>query len=105
MNERRRHIRFDVILTALIDYKNKQGKSLQAKAETRDISCNGAYLVIDSPLPVGARIDFRIYLPNYKVFNGRSKSFLSGSAQVVRSEDKGVGINFYSTEIKPLPGV
>jgi len=86
--------RFDLGLKAFVSVFDEADKSDALAMQTRDISTNGAYLLTESPLPVGTkvRVDMILSLDELKKLGG--KALIKTSGQVLRAESDGMAIYF-----------
>jgi c-di-GMP-binding flagellar brake protein YcgR len=101
MLEKRKYTRYQVNVNAIYAYMDNEGNKIQAKAKTKDISCQGVFLVTEKHLKVGTKLNVEIYLNNKVLNNMDNKSVISGIGEVVRATDFGIGIDFNYSLLKP----
>jgi hypothetical protein len=88
--EKREVQRFDLQLhTVLQELRNRAS---ELELYTRDISSDGAYLRMDSPLPLDTPVELTFYLPVQQ----RIRSKIQTHGRVIRSEGSGIAVRFES---------
>jgi hypothetical protein len=100
--EKRRFARFRVNVDAIFAYRDEQGREFQYKAKTKDISCQGVFLLTGSNFKVGTKLDVEIFLRNTVINDGKKKSVITGTGEVVRTTNAGLGIDFTYSLLKPV---
>ena len=100
MLDRRRYARFNINTDAIFSYMDMQGQKVQAKAKTKDISCQGVFLLTDSCFDVGTNLDVDIYLDSNFLGYSLDGFMIKGSGQVVRTTDSGMGIDFNCSKLR-----
>jgi len=103
--EKRRHERFKLNVEAEFAYQDQKGARILCRVTTKDISCQGIFLLTGISLEVGTQLKVDVYLPNYMLKDGPKQSVLSGTGQVVRTTELGMGIDFVKTFLKPADQV
>ncbi len=91
MIERRSFIRFDAILNALCEI----GRGIKRTYEIRNISKEGALLMLDTPLSQGSEINLSVDVPGDNV-----PIFVSGSVAWQKEELKAKEKRRYETGVK-----
>lgn len=86
--ERRSIERYELRLLSLLD--PPQADETARQLFTRDVSCEGAFLYTDQPLPVQSRVAMTLYLPA----NGFGPSKIATQGEVVRTESDGIAVRF-----------
>jgi len=94
MAENRSLERFDLGLEAFVSVYSDSDTPDSLAMQTRDISSDGAYLLTETPLPVGTKVnvDMILSLDELKKLGG--KALIKTSGEVLRTESGGMAISF-----------
>ena len=95
MIEKRKVERFDLQLEALISLPGEASHADTGNLVTRDISMNGVFLITETPLPVGAKINVDMIL----TLGGGKKqdsqqAWIKASGKVLRTDNQGMAVGF-----------
>ncbi len=63
MGERRINRRFHMRLPLLVRWSGQEGHTVEASAETQDVSSRGLYFYVDKQLPPGSPVEIVLTLP------------------------------------------
>ena len=101
-SQTRGHHRCRLSLPVVFSWRDVKGKTYKGKGFTRDISAGGLFLVTRNQVPVGANIQFEVFLP--PISRDTSPLRMEGKADVVRvepmgSEDGWFGVAATSTRV------
>jgi hypothetical protein len=93
--EKRKVERFDLQLEALISLPGEAPHADTGSLFTRDISMNGVFLITETPLPVGAKINVDMIL----TLGGGKKqdsqqAWIKASGKVLRTDNQGMAVGF-----------
>ena len=95
MIEKRKVERFDLQLEAFVSLPGETSHSEMGNLVTRDISMSGVFLVTDTPLPVGAKVnvDMILTLGGKKKQNSQ-KAWIKASGKILRTDNQGMAVGF-----------
>ena len=104
MIEKRKVERFDLELEAFVSLPGKTDQADMGNLVTRDVSMSGVFLVTDTPLPVGSKVnvDMILTLGGRKKQNSQ-KAWIKASGKVLRTDNQGMAVGFNDqSRILPL---
>jgi hypothetical protein len=95
VKEKRKVERFDLQLEAFISLPGETAHADLGDLVTRDISMNGVFLITDTPLPVGVKVNVDMIL----TLGGRKKqdsqqAWIKASGKVLRTDNLGMAVGF-----------
>ena len=95
MIEKRKVQRFDLELEAFVSMPGETSQTDMGNLVTRDVSMSGVYLLTDSPLPVGSKVNVDMIL----TLGGRKKqnaqqAWIKASGKVLRTDNQGMAVSF-----------
>ncbi len=95
MIEKRKVERFDLELEAFVSIPGETDQPDMGNLVTRDVSMSGVYLVTDTPLPIGSRVNVDMIL----TLGGRKKqnaqqAWIKASGKVLRTDNQGMAVSF-----------
>ena len=95
MIEKRRVERFDLQLEAFVSLPGEPSHTDMGNLVTRDISMNGVFLITDTPLPVGAKVnvDMVLTLGGKKKQNSQ-QAWIKASGKILRTDNQGMAVGF-----------
>ncbi len=88
--EKRSLRRFDLRLYTVLEEMEHSANHLELY--TRDISCDGAYICTEDPLPLDTPLELTFFLP----VKQKIRSKIQTNGKVVRSENDGIAVRFHS---------
>ena len=93
--EKRKVERFDLQLEAFVSLPGEASHADIGNLVTRDISMSGVFLVTDTPLPVGAKVNVDMIL----TLGGRKKqnsqqAWIKASGKILRTDNQGMAVGF-----------
>jgi len=93
--EKRKVERFDLQLEAFISLPGEASHADMENLVTRDISMNGVFLITDTPLQVGAKVNVDMIL----TLGGNKKqdsqqAWIKASGKVLRTDNQGMAVGF-----------
>ena len=93
--EKRKVERFDLQLEAFVSLPGETSDTDMGNLVTRDISMNGVFLITDTPLPVGAKVnvDMILTLGGKKKQNSQ-KAWIKASGKILRTDNQGMAVGF-----------
>ena len=93
--EKRKVERFDLQLEAFVSFPGESSHTDVGTLITRDISMNGVFLITDTPLPVGAKVnvDMILTLGGKKKQNSQ-KAWIKASGKILRTDNQGMAVGF-----------
>ena len=95
--EKRKQTRFELSLPVTILLECESGDNTVVNAITRDVSSDGAFLVLAQPLPEGCNLKLEMSLKIERlaeiIGSGQSVRVVA-AGRVVRSDLDGVGVDF-----------
>ena len=96
MLEKRKFERFDLRIETILNFQDGVFKNKQRTFISRDISCSGAFLNTNDPLPVGTRLDLVLLLSQDKFGTKRKEERVKimTMGMVVRENEQGMAIEF-----------
>ena len=96
MREKRKFERFDLRIETILNFQDGVFKNKQRTFISRDISCSGAFLNTNDPLPVGTRLDLVLLLSQDKFGTKRKEERVKimTMGMVVRANQQGMAIEF-----------
>ena len=96
MLEKRKFERFDLRIETILNFQDGVFKNKQRTFISRDISCSGAFLNTNDPLPVGTRLDLVLLLSQDKFGTKRKdeRVKIMTMGMVVRTNELGMAIEF-----------
>jgi hypothetical protein len=103
--EKRKVERFDLELEAFVSIPGDTDPAEMGSLVTRDVSMSGVYLVTNTPLPVGSKVNVDMVL----TLGGRKKqnsqqAWIKASGKVLRTDNQGMAVSFDDqSRILPLP--
>ena len=105
MIEKRAVERFDLQLEAFVSVPGTVSQNEAENLITRDISMCGAFLVTDSPLPVGSKVCVDMILTlEGRTKQGAQKAWIKASGKILRTDNEGMAVGFDNqSRILPLP--
>ena len=93
--EKRRVERFDLQLEAFVSLPGETSHTDTGSLVTRDISMNGVFLVTDTPLPVGAKVNVDMILTlGGKQKQNSQQAWIKASGKVLRTDKQGMAVGF-----------
>jgi len=102
--EKRTVERFDLQLEAFVSLPDTGTQKEAESLLTRDISMCGAFLITESPLPVGSKICVDMILTlEGRTKQGAQQAWIKASGKVLRTDTEGMAVGFDNqSRILPL---
>jgi hypothetical protein len=96
MMEKRKVERFNLQIETMLQVRNKAMTDKLPVLFSRDISCNGVFLVTDNPLSIGTSLDLDFLLSQDELRNesNAERIKISTSGKVIRTEEQGMAVEF-----------
>ena len=95
MIEKRKVERFDLQLEAFVSLPGEGSNSDMGNLVTRDISMNGVFLLTDTPLPVGAKVNVDMILTlGGKIKQDAQQAWIKASGKILRTDNQGMAVGF-----------
>ena len=93
--EKRKVERFDLELEAFVSLPGETDPTDMGNLVTRDVSMSGVFLLTDSPLPVGSKVnvDMVLTLGGKKKQNAQ-QAWIKASGEVLRTDNQGMAVSF-----------
>ena len=94
--EKRKVERFDLQIETMLNDRDEVIKERRPALFSRDISCDGVFLVTDRPLPIGTNLDLN-FLLSQQDFGSVPKDeriSIKTRGKVIRTDDQGMAVEF-----------
>lgn len=94
--ETRKVERFDLRIETLLKVRDEAITDKPPVLFSRDISCDGVFLVTDRPLPIGTNLDLN-FLLSQQDFGSMPKDeriSIKTSGTIIRTDDQGMAVEF-----------
>ena len=94
--EKRKVERFDLQIETILNDRDEVIRERGPTLVSRDISCDGVFLVTDRPLPIGTNLDLN-FLLSQQDFGSMPKDeriSIKTSGTIIRTDDQGMAVEF-----------
>ena len=104
MIEKRTVERFDLQLEAFVSLSDSVSQNEAESLVTRDISMCGAFLITETPLPIGSKVCVDMILTlEGRTKQGAQQAWIKASGKVLRTDNEGMAVGFDNqSRILPL---
>jgi hypothetical protein len=94
--EKRKVERFDLQIETILNDRDEVIRERGPALVSRDISCDGVFLVTDRPLPIGTNLDLNFLLIQQDLVSMPKDERISikTSGTVIRTDDQGMAVEF-----------
>jgi hypothetical protein len=102
--EKRNVERFDLELEAFVSLPGETDPTDMGNLVTRDVSMSGVFLLTDTPLPVGSKVNVDMVLTlGGKNNQNAQQAWIKASGEVLRTDNQGMAVSFNDqSRILPL---
>jgi len=96
MIEKRKVERFDLHVETILHFHGEGIVERTTRLISRDISNDGVFLMTNSPLPIGTKVDliFKINLQQLNINSNNKKANINTSGRVIRTDEQGFAVEF-----------
>lgn len=94
--EKRKVARFDLQIETMLSDRDAVTGERRPALFSRDISCDGVFLVTDRPLPIGTNLDLNFLLGQQDLggMPEDERVSIKTSGKVIRTDDQGMAVEF-----------
>ncbi|KPK22715.1 MAG: hypothetical protein AMJ61_16940 [Desulfobacterales bacterium SG8_35_2] len=94
--EKRKVERFDLQIETILNDRDEVIREKGQALVSRDISCDGVFLVTDRPLSIGTNLDLNFLLSQQDLGSMPKNERISikTSGKVIRTDDQGMAVEF-----------